>query len=163
MKISKQGIDLIFYFEDVKLKPYLCPANKVTISAGVVLLDENGNMLEGKEGLEKAKELYPELQNITNDKAIELFKNTIVKYENKINSLKLSFKQNEFDALVSFIYNLGFGSLLESTLLKRIKDKQGDIKEAFLMWNKCSGKVLSGLTKRREAEAELFLNNKLII
>lgn len=161
METSKQGIDLITHFEGIKLKPYLCPANKVTVGVGKVLLDNNEKMLEGKEGLEKAKKLFPELQEITREKAVELLHEDLKPYEKSINSLGLSFKQQEFDSLVSFIYNLGFKSLLSSTLLKRIKSKQGDIEEAFLMWNKCNGKVLDGLTKRRKAEATLFLTGKL--
>lgn len=161
METSKQGIDLIIHFEGIKLKPYLCPANKVTVGVGKVLLDNNEKMLEGKEGLEKAKKLFPELQEITREKAVELLHEDLEPYEKSINSLDLSFKQQEFDSLVSFIYNLGFKSLLSSTLLKRIKSKQGDIEEAFLMWNKCNGKVLDGLTKRRKAEATLFLTGKL--
>ncbi len=161
METSKQGIDLIIHFEGIKLKPYLCPANKVTVGVGKVLLDSNEKMLEGKEGLEKAKKLFPELQEITREKAVELLHEDLEPYEKSINSLGLSFKQQEFDSLVSFIYNLGFKSLLSSTLLKRIKSKQGDIEEAFLMWNKCNGKVLDGLTKRRKAEATLFLTGKL--
>lgn len=171
MKISKQGIELIKFFESlhdgnlskIGLQPKLCPANIVTIGYGRALKDKKGNWLKGEEGLTKALELYPEWETITKEEAEQFLYDDLKEFESKINSLKLDFKQNEFDALVSFSYNLGFGSLLKSTLLKRIKDKQGDIKEAFLMWNKSVGKVLSGLTKRREAEAELFLNNKLII
>jgi len=163
METSKIGIDLITHFEGIKLKPYLCPANVVTISIGVALLDEKGNQLKGKEGLEKSKILYPELQEISVEKALELFKNTLETYEKDLNSLKLELSQNQFDALVSFIYNVGFSAFKTSTLLKRIKDKKGDITEAFLMWNKVKGKVLSGLIKRRTAEANLFTKGKLII
>jgi len=163
METSKIGIDLITHFEGIKLKPYLCPANVVTISIGVALLDEKGNQLKGKEGLEKSKILYPELQEISVEKALELFKNTLKTYEKDLNSLKLELSQNQFDALVSFVYNVGFSAFKTSTLLKRIKDKKGDITEAFLMWNKVKGKVLSGLIKRRTAEANLFTKGKLII
>lgn len=161
MKTSKLGIDLITRFEGIELKPYLCPANIVTISIGVVLLDEKGKQLKGNEGLEKSKILYPDLQNITKDKAIDLFKETLKGYEKDLNSLKLDLLQYEFDALISFIYNVGFSAFKDSTLLKRIKDKKGDITEAFLMWNKGGGKVLPGLIKRREVEAKLFITGKL--
>ena len=66
--------------------------------------------------------------------------------------------QNQFDALVSFTYNCGKGALKTSTLLKKLN--QGDIQGAaqeFLRWNKASGQVLAGLTRRRTAEMELFL------
>ena len=66
-------------------------------------------------------------------------------------------KQNQFDAMVSFAYNVGVANLAASTLLK--KHKAGDYKGAaaeFARWNKAAGKVLAGLTKRRAAEAALY-------
>jgi lysozyme len=65
--------------------------------------------------------------------------------------------QNQFDAMVSFAYNLGPGNLSSSTLLK--KHKAGDYKGAaaeFAKWNKAGGKVMTGLTRRRAAEAALY-------
>jgi GH24 family phage-related lysozyme (muramidase) len=66
--------------------------------------------------------------------------------------------QNRFDALISFTYNLGGSALASSTLLKKLnaKDYKGAAAE-FPKWNKAGGKVVSGLTKRRDAEMELFL------
>lgn len=69
--------------------------------------------------------------------------------------------QNQFDALVSFAYNLGLGSLKESTLLRR--HKEGSYAGAALefgRWNKASGKVMPGLTRRRAAEAKLYRGEK---
>lgn len=71
--------------------------------------------------------------------------------------VKVEVSQNQFDALVDFCFNLGCASLAQSTLLKMVN--AGDFDEAakqFLRWNKGAGKVLRGLTKRRQAEAELF-------
>lgn len=161
MKTGSQGIELITFYEGIRLEPYLCPANKVTIGIGKVLLDKDGNMLQGKDGLLKSKDLYPEYQKITKDIAIADLKKDLEHYEKSINSLKIDLKQNEFDALVSFIYNLGFGALQQSTLLKRINTREGDIEAAFMMWVKAGGKTLPGLVKRRKAEATLFLTNKL--
>ena len=66
--------------------------------------------------------------------------------------------QNQFDALVSFCYNVGQSSLLSSTLLKKLnnKDYKGASNE-FLKWNKSGGKVLQGLVNRRKDEREVFL------
>lgn len=171
MKISKQGIDLIKHFESlhdgdlqkIGLQPKLCPANIVTIGYGHALKDKSGNFLKGKEGLKTAALLYPEWQTITEETAEEILYKDLVEFENSINSLKLQFNQNQFDSLVSFIFNLGFGSLIKSTLLRRIKGESGDISEAFLMWNKSNGEVLKGLTLRRLAEANLFLTGKLVL
>lgn len=65
--------------------------------------------------------------------------------------------QNRFDALVSFAFNVGIGNLLSSTLLR--KHVAGDYEGAaaqFIRWNKAAGKVMKGLTRRREAEAKLY-------
>lgn len=167
MKISEKGLELIKYYESlhdgdltlIGLQPKMCPASIWTEGYGEVIL-YNGKPLKGEEN----KELAYKLSTIkTKEDAENKLKNTIVKFEKQIDSLNLQLKQNEFDALVSFIYNLGFGSLQKSTLLKRIKEKQGDIEEAFLMWNKCGGKELKGLTKRRLSESKLFLDNILEI
>jgi lysozyme len=65
--------------------------------------------------------------------------------------------QNQFDALVCFTYNVGFGNLKSSTLLKCVNQGAFDqVPEQFLRWNKAAGRVLPGLTKRRQAEADLF-------
>ena len=124
MKTSNLGVQLIIRYEGIRLIPYLCPANYVTVNIGKVLLDENGNMLKGKEALEKVLKTY---KPMTKEEAIEDFINTdLLKYEKQINSLNLNLTQYQFDALVSFIYNLGFGSLLKSTLLKKIKSNSSD-------------------------------------
>jgi len=67
--------------------------------------------------------------------------------------------QRQFDALVSFAYNCGSGALKGSTLLKRVNANPQDpaIKDAFLMWNRADGKVLNGLTRRRNAEYSLYI------
>lgn len=160
MRTSKNGIDLITHFEGVELKPYLCPAEFVTVGIGHVILSPGGEMLKGKDAL--VKELAKNIVYTKESVQILLIKD-LEPFEKNLNSLSINLLQNEFDALISFCYNLGSGALQKSTLLKRIKAKEGDIKEAFLMWNKAGGKVLPGLVKRREAEATLFLTNKLII
>ena len=68
--------------------------------------------------------------------------------------------QEEFDALVSFTYNLGPGNLANSTLRKKINSKDYvAAADQFLVWNKAAGKVLPGLTKRRATEKQMFLTN----
>lgn len=171
MKTSERGIQLIKFFESlhdgdlskIGLQPKLCPADVVTIGYGHAVKDKNGNFLKGKEGLKEMFSLFPAWETITENEAEEILRNDLKIFENNINSLKLDLLQQEFDALVSFAFNCGFGALQKSTLLKRIVTKEGDIKEAFLMWNKCGGKELAGLTKRRNAEATLFITNNLII
>lgn len=65
--------------------------------------------------------------------------------------------QNRFDALVSFAFNVGLGNLLSSTLLrKHVAGDYAGAADQFIRWNKAAGKVLNGLTRRREAEAKLY-------
>ena len=65
--------------------------------------------------------------------------------------------QNRFDALVSFAFNVGLGNLLSSTLLrKHIAGDYVGAADQFIRWNRAAGKVLAGLTRRREAEAKLY-------
>ncbi|MEG5623927.1 lysozyme, partial [Enterobacter hormaechei] len=84
----------------------------------------------------------------------------LVSYESDVSRLvKVGLTQGQFDALVSFTYNLGARSLSTSTLLRKLNagDYAGAADE-FLRWNKAGGKVLNGLTRRREAERALFLS-----
>jgi len=163
MKISQVGIDLVKQFESlhdgdltqIGLQPKLCPAGIVTIGYGHALtIPGNGWLLKTKD----VAKYYPQYVTIDETMAEDLLEKDLETFENGVNSLGIYFTQNQFDALVSFSFNVGFHALLASTLLKRIKSGTGDIKEAFLMWNKCKGKVLRGLTLRREAEANLYLS-----
>jgi lysozyme len=96
---------------------------------------------------------------ISESRATEIFLIVIKHYEYSIDSFcRDDINQNQFDALVSFCYNLGAGSLKSSTLLKKVNADPNDpsIKLEFLKWNKSGGKVLNGLTLRRNAESELY-------
>ena len=95
----------------------------------------------------------------TEAQAYEWFRFDIARFEAVVNRvIKIPLKQNQFDALVSFAYNLGATNLSNSTLLRKLnsKDYKGAAAE-FPKWNKAGGKVMNGLTKRRNAEMELFL------
>ena len=77
--------------------------------------------------------------------------------EQVLNSVKVELTQNELDALTSWTYNLGVGNLNSSTLLKKLNTGDKDsVPSEMLRWNKAAGKVLAGLTRRREAEAKLW-------
>lgn len=139
MKISESGLSLIKSFEGLELKAYLCPAKVWTIGYG--------HTQGVKEG-----------QVITKEQAESLLKGDLLIYEQAVLSHNLKLNQNQFDALVSFAYNLGTGNLAKSTLLKKAKINPNDptIKDEFAKWNKAGGKVLSGLTRRRIAESNLY-------
>lgn len=148
MQISEKGLNLIKKFEGLSLKPYLDVVNIPTIGWGSTYYPD------GKKVTLQDKE-------ITEQKACEILEYIANKdfgaFVNK--AVKVKLNQNQFDALVSFTYNLGNGNLQQSTLLKKVN--QNDFIGAsleFEKWNKAGGKVLSGLTKRRTAEKELFLS-----
>ena len=95
---------------------------------------------------------------ITQEQAEQMLLDELVEYENYINELvSVDLSQNQFDALVSWVYNLGPSNLRSSTLLKVLNsgDYNG-VSAQIMRWNKAGGKVLEGLTRRREAEARLF-------
>ena len=143
MLISRSGIELIKRFEGCKLTAYKCPAGVLTIGYG-----HTGD--DVTEGL-----------TISQEDANDLLFDDVLCFENGVNNLVegLDLSQGMFDALVCFAYNVGLTNLKKSTLLKLLKDgKVLEASEEFVKWNKSNGKVLDGLTKRRAAEADLFLS-----
>ena len=96
---------------------------------------------------------------ITKQEAFELFKFIADKFALKVSELiKSNVNQNQFNALVSFAYNIGVNGLAKSTLLKKVNFNPDDltIKNEFLKWNKAGGKEIKGLTIRREQESDLY-------
>ncbi len=148
MQISEKGLNLIKKFEGLTLKPYLDVVNVPTIGYGSTYY-ENG-MLVTLDDDSISEQRATEILKFTTDKMYGSFVNKAV---------KVKLNQNQFDALVSFAYNLGNGNLQQSTLLKKVNNNDfiGASLE-FEKWNKAGGKVLNGLTKRRTAEKELFLS-----
>ena len=148
LHLSQRGLDLIKQFEGLKWKPYLCPANIPTIGFG------NCYYPDGT----KVKLTDPA---ITAQKAEELLKFLVQSYEKAVDSFcRDDIKQSQFDALASFAYNCGVNNLKSSTLLKKVNLNPNDpaIRIEFMKWNKGAGKVLAGLTRRRQAEADLYFS-----
>lgn len=147
-KLSQKGLDLIKQFEGLSLTPYLCPANIVTIGYGNTYYP-NG---------QKIKLTDPAITQIV---AESFLKHSLSTYEKAVDSFcRDDISQSQFDALVSFAYNLGTGALQKSTLIKKVNANPKDvtIADEFMKWNKANGKVLVGLTKRRQAEANLYFS-----
>lgn len=137
--------DLMHHYEDCKLKAYLCPAGVWTIGWGST-----------------GSHVYKGLV-ITQEQADELFIKDTERFVNAVNNkVKTPITQYQFDALVSFVYNIGIGAFGRSTLLKKLNrsDYKGTIKE-FLKWDKGGGKVLEGLTRRRKSESHYFETGKI--
>ena len=139
MEISQEGLCLIKKFEGCELTAYKCAADVLTIGYG-----STKSVTEG--------------DTITQEEADNLLTEEIKEYENYVNDLvEVDLEQNQFDSLVSWVYNLGPANLKASTLLKVLNDKQYDqVPTQIKRWNKAGGKVLQGLIRRREAEALLF-------
>lgn len=145
--MKTKSIDIIKEFEGFSSKPYLCPAGVPTIGYGSTRYADGTKVkLTDKP--------------ITKEEAHRLLFDTLGQYENAIHkNVYAPITQNMFDALVSFTYNVGVGNFKNSTLLKKLNkaDYHGAATE-LLRWNKAGGKVLAGLTRRREAERKLFLS-----
>ena len=141
MTISEYGIDLIKRNEGLRLKAYRCPGGMWTIGYGHTSGVKDGDV-------------------ITKEQAEELLKKDIKEIEDKLNSLNLNLTQNQFDALASFIFNVGWSNFKSSTLLKKIKINPDDpsIRYEFSRWVFANGKKLNGLIKRRNEEANLYFN-----
>lgn len=146
MRLGSKGLELIKSFEGFYSKPYLDPIGIPTIGYGATYYPNK-------------KKVTMKDKPLTEKEASDLLKEMMVTYENDVKRLvKRELNQNQFDALVSFTYNLGSANLGKSTLLKKVNANPCDktIKDEFLKWNKAGGKVLNGLTRRRNAEAELY-------
>lgn len=146
MQTSDKGIALIKQFEGCKLTAYQDSVGVWTIGYGWTQPVDGKPIRAG--------------MTIKQETAERLLKTGLVSYECDVSRLvKVGLTQGQFDALVSFTYNLGARSLSTSTLLRKLNagDYAGAADE-FLRWNKAGGKVLNGLTRRREAERALFLS-----
>lgn len=146
MQTSEKGIALIKQFEGCKLTAYQDSVGVWTIGYGWTQPVDGKPIRAG--------------MTIKQETAERLLKTGLVSYESDVCRLvKVGLTQGQFDALVSFTYNLGARSLSTSTLLRKLNagDYAGAADE-FLRWNKAGGKVLNGLTRRREAERALFLS-----
>ena len=146
MKCSNNGIRLIQEFEGLRLTSYLCSAGVPTIGYGATYYQDGTKVKLG--------------QTITRDQANQLLKDHLKEFEGSVIGLLNATKvnQNQFDALVSFCFNLGAGNLAKSQLLRFIKANPNDPKIAaeFAKWNRAGGEVSTGLVRRRKKEAQLY-------
>jgi lysozyme len=148
MILDNKGYLFITKHEGLSLKPYLCPAKIPTIGYG------NTYYPDGKRVTLLDKD-------ITKQQAFDMFKEVANRFGKRVDELVTSnINQNQFNALVSFAYNVGTGNFSSSTLLKKVNKNPNDLtlKAEFLRWNKAGGKVLNGLTNRRNEEADLYFS-----
>ena len=159
MNTSEVGIQLIKSFEGCHNSPYLCPAGLWTVGYGHVLYPEQARL---KANERSGYNLKPEHDKVWDADEIDaLLAQDLQRFEAGVLRLcpDAADSQPQFDAAVSFSFNVGLGNLQASTL--RMKYNRGDFAGAadeFLKWRKSNGVVLRGLERRREAERTLFLS-----
>jgi len=139
MNISNKGLELIKSFEGCRLSSYKCPSNKWTIGWG-----HTKNVYEG--------------MTITQEQADQFLFEDVQRFVNAVNQyqVRFNFNQEEFDALTSFAYNCGEGSL--AAVMSCCNTKK-EIAEECKLYNKSSdGQILAGLVRRREEEYKLFMS-----
>ena len=149
MKISHKGLELIKHYEGVKLRPYKCPARLWTVGCGHLMGD----------GLS-----LPDSWNrlFTMDEVDALLAKDVTRFERGVERYcPVKLTQSQFDALVSFSFNLGLGTLQRSSVRQKIN--RGDFegaKKSLLRYNKAGGNILKGLDLRRKDEYALLMSNQ---
>ena len=140
MTTSPEGKNIIKSFEGLRLEAYRCPAGIPTIGWGHTKGVRMG-------------------QHITREQAEDMLVEDIAPIERLLNALGINFRQCQFDALVSWIFNLGEGNFKQSTLLKKImaNAKDEEISDEIVKWVYAGKEPLPGLMNRRVMEATLFL------
>ncbi len=157
MRISQKGIDLIIEFEGLRQKAYICPAGFWTIGVGHLLtgfekrsgmIEINGRLVDWEPGLSDAQ-------------VEALLRQDLEKFEISVReAVKVTLTQEQFDALVSFCFNVGPGNFRKSTLLRLLN--RGDytaVPGQLQLWVKAGRRALPGLIRRRAAEAKLWSGN----
>ena len=139
MKLSSKGLEFIKRHEGFRPTAYKCPGKVWTIGYG--------HTKEVREG-----------DTISISEATDLLRDDVEYAEDAVNAfVAVPLNQNQFDALTSFIFNVGVSAFRESTLRRKLNDSDyGGAAAQFPRWNKAAGRVLPGLIARREAEREMF-------
>lgn len=146
MKTSDKGLQLIKQFEGFSARPYRCPAGIPTIGYGATYYPDGRRVTMQDKPVSEAD-------------ATAMLRSMLASYEAGVSRyVQVPVTQGQFDAMVSFAYNIGLSALKNSTLLRLVnaRDWQGAAAQ-FPRWNRAGGKVLPGLTRRREAERVMFL------
>lgn len=139
-RVTQDVIDLMHHFEGWHNHAYLDPVSIPTIGVGFIAGVEMGDYM-------------------TDEEITIRLRKELKRFKSAVNSMvKVKITQQEFDALVSFSYNLGTNTLYKSTLLSKLNNHQyEEASEEFPRWNKAGGRTLLGLQRRRDAERLMFL------
>ena len=158
MKVSDKAIKMIKHHEGVRQKPYRCPAKLWTVGVGHVLYPRQGALKI------EERDAYPleerDNRTFSMEEVDGILREDLNRFERGVERYcPVKLTQGQFDALVSFSFNVGLGTLQRSTLRQKVL--RGDIEGAadeFLKYTKAGGKVLKGLVTRRNDERALFLS-----
>ena len=148
LTVSKEGLALIKRYEGCKTTPYRCPAGKITVGYGHVI----GNGLQLPDEWNRKFSL---------GEIDELLRTDLARFEQGVSRYcPVYLTQSQFDALVSFSFNLGLGVLQRSTLRQKINRGDADAAKVILKYNMAGGRILKGLTNRRIAEYRMFNDSR---
>ena len=162
MKTSENMIAIIKKFEGLRLYPYLCQAGVLTIGYGHTIKSAKAKFME--EFYTSPQDIAKQhgIEKITEEQAEKYLYDDLEKFEKAINDLDLPLLQCEFDALVSFVFNVGIGNFNKSTLKKLLSQKKFFYAaKEFDKWVFAGGKKLPGLQNRRSKERKIFEGRKL--
>jgi lysozyme len=143
-----RGIAIIRKYEGLRLRAYVCPAGLNTIGYGATFY-ENGTKVQPSDV-------------ITMDRADKLLHFQVKLFADEVKrTVKSNLNDNQLGALVSFCFNVGGAAFAKSTLAKKANANPNDptIRDEFMRWTRGGGKVLNGLVKRREEEANLYFTS----
>lgn len=147
--LNQATIDLVKHFEGLYLEAYKCPAGVWTIGYGHTgLVHKDGTVFKGRK--------------ITEAQAVDLLRHDLTVFSIDVEKslmprARAEINDNQFGALVSLAFNIGMGNFRRSTVYQRVNDRRyAEAVPEFLKWNKAAGKVLRGLIRRRQSEANLF-------
>ena len=158
MNLSPAAIKVICHHEGIRFKPYRCPAQLWTIGVGHVLYPDQAKIPMDQRG---AYPLRPEdNRTFSKDEVDGILRSDLQRFERGVGQLiPVALTQGQFDACVSFAFNVGLGTLQRSTFRQKVLRGEKDAAIASLLqYCKAGGKVLRGLENRRKDEAALFMS-----
>jgi lysozyme len=156
MNVSQKAISVIKHHEGVRQKPYRCPARLWTVGVGHVLYPEQGKLkLEDRDSVALRTE---DFRTFSMEEVDAILKSDLARFERGVAQYcNVSLTQGQFDALVSFSFNVGLGTLQRSTLRQKVL--RGDMDgaaEELMKYCMAGGKILKGLQNRRIDERAMF-------
>ena len=156
MKVSAKAIQMIKHHEGVRQRPYKCPAKLWTVGVGHVLYPRQGALkLEERDNVPLE---YKDDRTFSMEEVDDILRRDLERFERGVERYcPVKLTQGQFDALVSFSFNLGLGGLQRSTLRQKVlRGEFESAAEEFLKYTIGGGKVLKGLVNRRNDERALF-------